>query len=418
MPATWRRLPGWAKRWLIILLLGLCGWGGYLWHKARPPQDLIETPPIPSSPSGAARGETRPGRLYKVNGYPVLELSGTPEEMGEAHGRLVGDTIRRVIDDVLRPETEPARYGQIQTAAAVMEAYQPEPYRQELRALARAAGVDYMDMVALQLFGDTMRAGRPASDVFGDDVHQCSHYAVFGPATKTGECIVGRNFDYGYEDVAPYASLIIYYRPAGGNDFVTVSWAGVINGWSLMNDHGLVAANNNAYSGTGALEGISTCFLQRLIMENAETVAEGIEIARRGPRAVSTIMLLAGGDPPDAVELEFDHADLVVRRAKNGYVLATNGFRALGLGTPLQDDPDQKDRYGILLNLILKNHGRIDRRMNFAAARGVPLWGMNLHCAMFFPADRTFLVSMGKVPASDGPFRRFRMTGSGIVGAD
>jgi len=416
MAATGRGLPGWVKRWLAILLVGLCGWGAYLWHRARPPRDLIR--PSPVSPSGTARIETPPGRLYEVNGYPVLELSGTPEEMGEAHGRLVGDTIRRVVADVLRPETEPARHARILKAAAIMERYQPEPYRRELAALAKAAGVDYMEMAALQLFGDAERGRMPREDVPAEDVHQCSHYAVFGPATETGECIVGRNFDYWYEDVARYASLLIYYRPADGNDFVTVSWAGVINGWSLMNEHGLVGANNNAYSSDESLAGISTCFLQRLIMENAATVAEGIEIARRGPRAVGTVMLLAGGDPPDAVELEFDHAALVVRPAKEGYVLATNAFRAFGLAGPLQDDPRAKDRYGTLLNLILKNHGRIGRDMNFAAAPGVPMWSINLHCAMFFPSDRTFLVSMGKAPASNGPFRRFRMTEAGIVGTE
>ena len=447
-------------------MLALVGCGGYWWHRSRPPQGLVKPPPPPAKGSAAA---SQLGRLYEVNGYPVLELSGTPEQMGEAHGRLLGETIRRVVADVLRPEEDTGRYARIIQGTKVMERYQPEPYRRELKALAKAAGVDYMDMVALQLFGDAERGRAPKEEqpdgragtvgsghsersevhppgresfsatipanpvqemphhVQDDvvarffsqrDVHLCSNYAVFGPATKTGECIVGRNFDYWYESVARYASILIHYRPEKGKSFVTVSWAGVINGWSLMNEDGLVAANNNAFSGDESLAGVSTCFLQRLIIENAATVKEGIEIARKTPRAVGTVMLLAGGKPPDAVELEFDHGRLVARRAKNGYVIATNSFCALGYDDPPDPDALAFGRYARLLDLIKKNHGRIDRTMNFAAASGVAMTYINLHCATFFPSDRTFHVSMGKVPASAGPFRKFRMTEKGIVGAE
>ena len=71
-----------------------------------------------------------------------------------------------------------------------------------------------------------------------------------------------------------------------------------------------------------------------------------------------------------------------------------------------------------LLGLIRKYHGKIDRTMNFAAANGVPLSFINLHCALLFPKDLTFAVSMGKVPAAQGPFRKFRMTPAGLVSAE
>lgn len=358
-------------------------------------------------------------RLCVVNGYRILDLVGTPEEMGEAHGRLLRDDIRRVINDVLRPEQDAQRYQGLIAGSAVMEPYQPEPYRREMKALAEAAGVKHMDVVALQLFGDAERgwwAEREPEGVL--ERYQCSNYAVFGPATRNGECIVGRNFDYWYEDVARYASVIIHYRPADGRSFVTLSWAGVINGWTLMNDAGLCAANNSAWSSHESLKGISTCFLQRLIIQNAATVEEGIAIARKGPRAVGTIMLLAGGDPPDAVELEFDHKDFVVRRAERGYVIATNDFRVLGWQSRFRAYTETYGRYGRLLELIEGNYGRIHRSMNFAAADGVPLYSMNLHCALLFPRDLTFVVSAGRVPAAAGPFKKFRMTMDGIVSAE
>jgi hypothetical protein len=407
---------------------------------------IVVTGPLASSP---ALARTEHGRLYTVDGYRVLELTGTPEQMGRAHGELLGEEIRRVVRDVLDPEGRRSSWPRIEEGVRVMERYQPERYRREMRALAAAAGVDYMKIVALQLFGDAGRGVRsedfvppdedlaPVPDTVPDvdaapadeDLVRCTNYAVFGPATETGELIVGRNFDYFNVDVAEYASIIIHYRPEGKRSFVTLTWSGVVNGWTLMNDRGLCAANNTAYHLSDSLEGISTCFLQRLIVENAPTVEIGIEIARRGPRACGTAMLLAGrtsrpttraceGEAPwTAVELEFDHEDFVVRKATDGYVMADNGFRILGCRRRRQDVVD-RSRYGRLLGLIRKNHGDIDRTMNFAAARGVPLASINLHSALLFPSDQTFAVSMGEVPACRERYRRFRVTAEGIVGGE
>lgn len=407
---------------------------------ALPPKTSQLPPEVrPEEPRSFGRG-----RLYRAGDVRVLELRGTPEEMGEAHGKLLGDEIRRVIREVLKPEADPERYRRILAGTRVMEKFQPEHCRREMRALAAAAGADYLDVVALQLFGDAERGKAPDESAptegrgpktegadgplrrlqpsaFGPQPavgYQCTSFAVFGPATRNGEPIAGRNFDYWYTDVNRHAALLIHYRPAEGRSFITLSWAGVVNGWTLMNDAGLVAANNNAYSSDESLEGISTCFLQRLAAERAATVAEGIEIVRRGPRAVGTVMLLAGGDPPAAAEVEFDHGAVAVRQAREGFVLASNGFRALGRETPLGPDEDASGRYGALLSLIRAGHGRIDRSMNFAAAPGVPIEGINLHCALLFPSDRTMLVSMGRTPACRGPFAKLRVTDKGVVSAE
>jgi len=185
-----------------------------------------------------------------------------------------------------------------------------------------------------------------------------------------------------------------------------------------MNDAGLVAANNNGYGADESLEGIATCFLQRLAVENAATVDAALEIVKRGPRAVGTVLLLAGGQPPAAVEVEFDHGSLAVRRAEQGWVAAANGFRALGLEKPLGPEESLSGRYAVLADLLRKNHGKIDRTMNFAGAPAVPIETINLHSALLFPADLTMAVSMGKVPACRQPYRKLRMTAMGIEGAE
>ncbi len=426
---------------LLLPLTGGCGRDSpsRAEQKARPAEPSVKREPLARPGRGggtepvAASGTEGGARLHVVNGCRVLELRGSPEQMGRAHGRLLGPDIRRVVEDVLSPVGRPARWSRILAGTRVMERHQPERFRVEMRALAEAAGVEYLKIVALQLFGDAERAmpaaDRPSAEEAREpeDIekliargagYQCTSYAVFGPATRTGECIVGRNFDYWYQVVARYASIIIHYRPRGRRRFVTLTWAGVVNGWTLMNDAGICAANNLAYGVSNSLNGVSTCFLQRLVVEEAGTVEEGIAVARKSPRAVGTAMLIAGGSPPDAVQIEFDHESFHVRRAHEGFVIADNSARALGRERPLGPEEGAAGRYGTLLALIKGDYGRIDRAMNFAAAPGVALEGMNLHSALFFPADLTFAVAMGEVPACRQPFRRFRMTAEGVVSAE
>jgi len=174
--------------------------------------------------------------LRHVNGYQVLNLRGTPEQMGTAHGRLLGATVRRVVDAVIihGEASTPQAYARLMAGTARMERQLPEDIRRELHALAKAAGVKYQDLVALQLFGDVWRASN------------CSSFAVFGPATTTGEPIVGRNFDFFDHGTSKYAALVISYQPQHGVPFMTITWAGVINGWPAMNTTGVVAATNTA----------------------------------------------------------------------------------------------------------------------------------------------------------------------------
>jgi len=373
-----------------------------------------------------------PPSLSIRDGYKVLHLKGSPEDLGYQHAALAGDLVQRVLDDVIINDAaqDPDSRRELFAGAMVMERYLPELYRRELRALAEHAHVDYEALVALQLFGDVQRN------------QYCSSYAVYGPATTTGELIAGRNFDYWDNGASKYGALLIAYYPDEGIPFVTVSWAGIINGWTLINACGLTVSNNTCYSGKNSLEGISTCFMLRKIAQFAHNVEEGVEIIKNTPRACGTVILIAGGNPPNAAAVEFDHEEVAVRWGKDGWVAATNEFRTLyndavndnqPIGPEVADAPAdlpadkaQADyqtayeyvwecsRYRTLKNLIRDNYGKIDRTMNFAAAPGVGMGYINLHSALLFPRDLIIEVSMGETPATAHRYRPFRFTPQGL----
>ena len=367
------------------------------------------------------------GRRERMNGYLVLHVQGTPQQMGRQHGLLFRQEIQRMIRDLLLEGecSTPEEHAELVQGALVMERYLEPEFREELRALAEAAEVDYPDLVLAQLFGDVRRAQReatyrsPTSGAPLGDPWQCTSFAVFGPATRTGECMVGRNMDFWDHGVSEWGGVLIHYRPDRGLPFMTTSWAGIINGWTAMNAAGIVSANNSSYDGkSDSLEGLSTCFMVRKVAQYAHSVDEGVRIVKTTPRACGTNLIVAGGDPPNAAICEFDHESIAVRYASDGWVAADNSFEALY-------EDNSRYRYvgyrsARLGDLIEENHGRIDRAMNFAAAEGVPIRSINLHSAMLFPADLRFNVSMTKKPAADHWYRPFRLTPEGIerVGLD
>lgn len=367
---------------------------------------LSAPPATCSAPPPSEWHYNDPPSLRALDGYRVMHIKGGPEQLGTQHGLLAASLVRRVNKDVIHGMAtyDEASLTRLLEGAMVMEMYLPEAFRTELKALSRTCSVPYDELVALQLFGDVQRATMP----------MCSSFAAFGAATETGELIAGRNLDFTDNGASEYAAVIICYYPDEGLPFLTVSWAGIINGWTAMNAAGLVVSNNTAYGGEESLEGLSTCFMLRKIAQYATSVEEGVQIIKDTPRACGTVMMIAGGDPPDAVEVEFDHSNVAVRRAEDGYVIGTNEFVALG-----QDDTEiWCSRYHRVRELIEENYGEIDRSMNFAGAEGVPIEYMNLHSAMLYPSDLTIHLSMGTFPACDGRYRSYRFTSDGLVPVD
>ncbi|MBI2300678.1 MAG: hypothetical protein HYU66_17355 [Armatimonadetes bacterium] len=346
------------------------------------------------------------GSLLEVNGYRVLSVSGPPDELGRQHGRLLRDEVRRVVQEVIVDGEGAWGLERLLDGARVMEPHLPPEYRAELHALADAAEVDYLHLVALQLFGDVSRASSG----------YCTGFAAFGPATVNGECIIGRNMDYWDHGASRHAAILLHVKPDRGHEFLTCSWAGIINGWTSLNARGVFCSNNSGYGRHESLEGVSTCFMVRKVAQYAGSVAEGVRLVETTPRAVGTILVIAGGTPPDAAVVEYDHEQVAVRRAKDGWIAADNTFHALGREAP--EEPLEGSRAGNLGALIREHYGRIDRSHNFAAAQGVPIRSINLHSALVFPADLSMYVSMGTVPAADQPYHGFRMTRDGVVGLD
>lgn len=330
--------------------------------------------------------------------------------MGTAYGQLLAEDIGRVIKDMITDDMGGDRqaYHNMMKASSVMEKFQPEEYIVELKAIARTADVKYNELLLLQYFGDVRRSIKGAGRA-----RLCTSFAILPPWTAEGKCIVGRNFDYYDNGVSEYAAILAYYRPKGKNPFVTITWTGIINGWTILNDNGIVVSNNTVFSGENSLEGISTCNLLRYVAENCDSVKSAVELIRKTPKACCTAMLVAGGRPSDAVIIEFDHRKMVVRGPKGGFVGAANSHMSLHRRKPVTR---YSGRVGTAWQKV-RGYGKkkVDVHCNIAGARNVPIHSMNLHSVMIDATGLRFRLAMGRIPAYRLPYREFVLTEKGVA---
>ena len=363
-------------------------------------------------PAKARREEDRwTGRLQRLNsGLALLTVRGNAEERGTAHGKLLGAEIRALVKSVkrfLEPNVAPCLDG-----AKIMKKHLDDALKAELKACAKAAEVEADELLLAQLFGDVNRAKGFKS--------LCSSFCAFGPATQGGRPLVGRNFDYGGHGLEGGLPLVLQELHAEGKDerdFITIGYAGILNGWTAMNVDGLCASNNTLFGGEDSLEGLSTCFLLRKIVEHGKTVEDGVAIVEQTARACTTGMLVAGRNRKgdwDARFVEFDHRSTALVEPRNGVLLATNTRQKLTLKEEGPREEPACGRFQALKRYLGERAGTLnfeDPAQNPVAAPNVYMQ-MNLHCALLDPLAQRFRLAVspgdGK-PAAEQPFREFQV---------
>ncbi len=377
-------------------------------------------------PEGTTETTGWTGRLVRVDEHlAILTVRGGAPERGVAHGKLLKAEVALLVKSVRAYLTGTAadgaeHYKQCLDGARTMGKFLDEDVMTELKACAAAAGVDSDELLLAQLFGDVNRAKGFTS--------YCSSFAAFGEATAGGKLLVGRNFDYAGHGLEGGVPLILQEIPDGkgaGRPFVTLCYAGILNGWTSMNADGLCASNNTLFGGKGSdsLEGISTCFLLRKIVEQATTVEDGVAIIQKSPRACTTGMLVAGKNKQGAWDgrfVEFDAKSVVVVEPKDGMVLGTNKRQILAVNGIDPPKVVECGRFQALKKYLTGLHGKLsfdDKTQNPVAEKDVTLT-INLHCALLDPVGqriRAAFVTGDSKPAAEKPFRDFEVKSTSVV---
>ena len=269
-------------------------------------------------PSGARRRHGK-GSLHQVGGLRVLDLAGSFEEMGEQHGALLAEEVKRGPIPYYRSMVE-RLFGKSMgplspyVAAAIQRVVGGQVRKQfpafaleTIRGIAKGAKIDEEEFIRGCTMPDALlwSAARLAElrDPGPAVAHRlelglgCTSAIAWGAATSDGKLYHARNLDYyGVENWVNNAALI-FHTPTKGFKYVAVSAAGVgLGGVTAMNEAGLtLTVHQHMFTDKTRLGGMPIGLVGDIVMREASTLEQAQEIlARTRPIGCWTYLVTCG----------------------------------------------------------------------------------------------------------------------------
>jgi len=332
------------------------------------------------------------GKLIWIDGQRVALLSGTPEQIGTAHGALLKEEAYRCIDSVVYA------FGTAQTIAngrwfpkdleaayKRLEAHIPERHKVETRALAKSLDLDPDLMEVVNVF---------------PELFHCSGFALFGDATEGGKLYHGRVLDYmtaiGLQDCA----TTFIMAPEGQIPFANIGYAGFIGSVSGMNAE-KISLGEMGGRGEGKWDGVPMATLMRRALEECSSLDQVKKLWADSPRTCEYYYVFADGEEKSAVGVAAT-PELIQ------FVQPGQGHELLGEGIPDAVILSAGDRLTLLRKRVQEKYGKIDvEGAKDLMCRPVAM-DSNLHNVLFVPEDGVFYVANAdhQSPAADRPYAR------------
>lgn len=208
--------------------------------------------------------------------FRVLDLAGSPFEMGYRHGLTYAAQIPELAEERVRLSSSKKWTGRELTRAEVLalgraclpyhEAYAPA-LMAELRGMSQATGVGLPELIILNGFTDFIDTVYNAEPVAhptpahpGAD--NCTAFIVSPTATTEGYGFYGQTWDM-HDTATPFV-ILLRGKPAGGLSFLTMTIVGCV-GMIGMNEAGIAVGVNNLLGGDGQV-GVTWPFVVRQIL--------------------------------------------------------------------------------------------------------------------------------------------------------
>ena len=353
--------------------------------------EVLAPAPMLTSPPQAGRRVAH-GELRWIDGHRVVLLEGTPEQIGTAHGELLGEESIRCMDSVL------CSFGTAQTilngrwfrhdlerAYARLAPHIPEHHKRETRALAMSLKMDPGLVEVLNVF---------------PEMFHCSGFAVFGTATQGGKLYHGRVLDYmttiGLQDAA--TTFIV--APIGKIPFANVGYGGFIGSVSGMNAKS-ISLGEMGGRGEGNWDGVPMATLMRRALEECSTLDDVMTLWKTSPRTCEYYYVFADGKTNRAVGVAAVPESVQFVMPGESHPLLGDGIKdaiVLSAGSRLEE----------LRKRVTNLHGKIDVQAAQSLMSRPVAMQSNLHNVLFVPADGVLYVANAShtQPAADRPYVR------------
>jgi isopenicillin-N N-acyltransferase-like protein len=309
------------------------------------------------------------GGAHVAEGYPRVVACGAPREPGLQYGRGARERIARSIAayaDVFEYWAHMSWAEAREKARAYLPAIRAydEGCLLQLEGMAEGAGLEFEDLLALNLrsevmFGGTLQGAGAAHRPAGE----CTAVVALSEATTDGHTLLAQNWDWLIH--TRDTTVVLEARPDDGPDYVTVVEAGLL-AKTDMNANGVGVVTNTVISDLDAGEpGVPYHVLLRSLLAS-ENVTDAFFRLYRATRCSSANYLVASGDglAMDAECLPGGPLNVLADPPRDGLLVHANHFvsprfRTGDAGLPTM--PDSLFRHARLSSLLASSDGPLDR---------------------------------------------------------
>jgi hypothetical protein len=349
----------------------------------------------------------------------IIELSGSPWDLGRQHGQKLARGIRVMRRGLLCYFLKAglvvgawAIIGSLLLLARRFWPAIPKPFQEEMQGVAAGAQVGLSLILLINVLDD-----------LANNVPRCSGLAAGGRYTANGSYLAGRNLDYPlFIDLLINLQTLFVVEPHGGQSFASLAWPGYIGVCTGLNKAGVALSQLSAMSRDTSLTGMPAALRFRRGLETADSVAKVAQAILAAKGTIGNNLLLASAG--EAYILEVSATRGAIRPPIDGLLTVTNHFQTAAMA-PLRGRFPRRPPFSALSSYYFSeaySRARDARLRELAQNRtlrpediqtimaddGIANPG-TIASLVFNPRERTLWVARGqKPPVNRGPFQKIR----------
>jgi predicted choloylglycine hydrolase len=253
-------------------------------------------------------------KKYFKHGISIVYLTGTPYEIGFAHGKL----CKREIEEVNQPffkileSLEPSKHSQWMNLARKLEENIPEEYIEEMRGISAGSDIEY-DKI---LFLNTLSTISEGQGCF-----------AFAFKNRDSRIFTIRQID-GYKNSHLYKKMMLYIvKPQKGFGFAAMLIPGWIDGETGMNEKGITVSQNNSAIKQNSWDVMPITHLSRYMLQYSKTI-DDVDLLLDGQEAFPARLIFVSSRE-SASAFEFANEEKARINMENGFLALSNHARQI-----------------------------------------------------------------------------------------
>lgn len=346
-------------------------------------------------------GNFNRNKKYIKAGITVVYLTGTPYEIGFAHGKLCKDEIINVNKiywdyyDYLNKQHD----GKWLPLSRDLERYIPEEYILEMKGIADGSGIEY-DKI---LFLNNLTTISMHSNCFAFSFRQTD-----------SQIITARQIDISTN--SPYSKKMILYiiKPQKGYGFAALLNPGMVSGETGMNENGITVSENNIQIKQTDWDTMPINHLSRSALQYSESIDDVERFLKE--QKVYPARLLFVSSKKSASVFEMANREMARINMNDGYLAMAN--HACTIPSKNITNPSVK-RLDLGNNFLKENLEdlNIEKAINLVRTSRITwYWNPTVHnrqSLIFSPTTFNFWIAKPPnsnfKPASHGPYIGFNL---------